>query len=237
MWKKLFLNELLIFTIPLFGALAWWFLSVFYLGSHKEIASGEDVSAMESATGEATDFPSIAHEIHAESLTTMAHEGTIEAHITWGELIGLGMVPFSIWASLLLFIYGWLGIAFFFGIEHWAGISGWQGALLSFFPSLIGSPLVTGLVVRPLRPFYRDFGKASPARSLIGKIAILDTASISPQFGGAVVKIPGKGDYNINVRTYQNIEGLKRGDTLLILEYNPENNLFYVEPFDNELPS
>jgi hypothetical protein len=230
MWKKLFLNELLLFTIPLFGALAWWCLSFFYLDSHKEIAS-----AGETAAG---DIHSLDHEIQAESLTSItASQGHIEAHITWGELIGLGMIPFSVWASLFLFLYGWLGIAFFLGIEYWMGISGWQGALLSFFPSIIVSPLLTGLAARLLRPFYRDFGKANSAHSLIGKIAILDTTSISPQFGGAIVKIPGKGDYNISVRTYQNIEGLKRGDALLILEYNPENNIFYVEPFDNEFPS
>jgi hypothetical protein len=169
MWKKLFLNELLIFTIPLFGALAWWFLSFFYLGSHKEIASAEGAPGVETVTGETADIHSIPHEIHAEHLTAVEHEGHIEAHITWGEIIGLGIVPFSVWASLVLFTYGWLGIAFFFGIEHWTGISGWQGALLSFFPSVIGSPLLTGLIVRPLRPFYRDFGKANSARSLVGK--------------------------------------------------------------------
>jgi hypothetical protein len=102
-----------------------------------------------------------------------------------------------------------------------------------FLLSLILGTLVSALAVRPLQPIF--IAKKAPGRQeLMGRVCIINSGSVSGNFGHATFADGGAG-LILNVFCSK-ANQLKRGDQALILGYDPARDIYEVEPVDWLLP-
>jgi hypothetical protein len=102
-----------------------------------------------------------------------------------------------------------------------------------FLLSLILGTLVSALAVRPLHPIF--IAKKAPGRQeLMGRVCIINSGSVSGNFGHATFADGGAG-LILNVFCSK-ANQLKRGDQALILGYDPARDVYEVEPVDWLLP-
>jgi hypothetical protein len=93
--------------------------------------------------------------------------------------------------------------------------------------------LMASVAVRPLRPVF--IAKQAPGRdSLMGRVCIINSGSVSGNFGHATFNDGGAGVI-LNVFCSRDNQ-LKRGDQALILGYDPVRGVYEVEPVDFLLP-
>ncbi len=141
--------------------------------------------------------------------------------------LGLYGVPVTIIVSILSLI-GWFisyyAVYFLFdyipdGFLHY----------LAGIPILIGSfylsALVTGRLIRPLRPFFKS-ATQDTVKLILGQTAIVRTSRVDDQFGEATLNDGGAG-LIIKVRATGN-ETFTKGDRVVLLEYIPEQHLYRV---------
>ncbi len=87
--------------------------------------------------------------------------------------------------------------------------------------------------MRPLRPIF--IAKKAPGRdSLMGRVCTINSGNVTDVFGHASFEDGGAG-LILNVYCAKE-NGLKRGDQALILGYDPERDVYEVEPVDWLLP-
>jgi hypothetical protein len=102
-----------------------------------------------------------------------------------------------------------------------------------FLLSLILGTLVSALAVRPLHPIF--IAKKAPGRQeLMGRVCIINSGSVSGNFGHATFADGGAG-LILNVFCSK-ANQLKRGDQALILGYDAARDVYEVEPVDWLLP-
>ncbi|MDY7231565.1 hypothetical protein [Hyalangium rubrum] len=151
------------------------------------------------------------------------------------EALGFAGIPITISGSFVIFA-SWVlslmgrNVAFDLlgSILPTVAISGGV-ALLSF---VLGT-LLASLAVRPLRPIF--VAQKAPGRdSLMGRVCIINSGSVSGNFGHATFE-DGSAGMILNVFCAKENQ-LKRGDQALILGYDPEKDIYEVEPVDWLLP-
>jgi hypothetical protein len=153
----------------------------------------------------------------------------------WDGLAGflyLGKVPFSIIMTVWMFTQGILGIwlneslaqYFFSGkdLPFWVGALGFVG---TFGLSLI----TTAGIVRPISPLFKDYGLATKAEALVGKTAQINTSKITADFGQAIYKLENGETIDITVRPLHPELDFKYGEKVLIVDYNPDKNIYLVD--------
>jgi len=99
--------------------------------------------------------------------------------------------------------------------------------------SLVGSPLLalplTSLSARPLAKVFAH-RHAPSHRDLIGKTCVVRTGTVTSTFGEASLEDGGAG-LVLRVRVDREL-AVKRGDQMLIVEWDRERESFLVEPLD-----
>jgi len=214
--SALFQGPLLVFTIPMLIAVLFWLLPI--LGLFDFDALDLDVDATADLDVDAD------LDAHAD-----LHGGTGLL-----QLLGLGMIPLSLTLTLLLFAFGWTGIA----LHGFLGPSlGWSslGLNLLFVPlALFAALFAAAGGARLLRPLFREYEAPTTAFDLVGKIASLNSSTVSPTFGSAVVKVEGD-RIEIAARCTPEANRLRYGDRVLIIDYDPANNIYQIAPYEDDL--
>lgn len=93
---------------------------------------------------------------------------------------------------------------------------------------IIALPL-TSITARPLRKVFAP-KRATQHSDLIGKTCVVRTGSVTQTFGEALLEDGGAG-LVVRVRVDRALE-VKRGDHVLIVDYDRERESFLVEPVD-----
>jgi hypothetical protein len=109
-----------------------------------------------------------------------------------------------------------------------ATLAGW--AVFAVSP-LLALPL-TALAARPLAKVF-GHKQATQHSDLIGKTCVVRTGTVNKTFGEALIEDGGAGIV-VRVRVDRELE-VKRGDQMLIVDYDREHQSFLVEPVDEVL--
>ena len=207
----LFEPALLPFTIPLLFALVLWGLAALGL----------------------FDFDGFDADVDLDADADLDVEGAGSGLL---QLLGVGAVPLSLVLTLLLFLFGFFGIALHGLLGDALAARSWSrwGMDVLFGPvALVGAVAGTALLARPLGGLFQDHGRAHGASSLVGKIAVLKSGTVSPAFGTAVVRVDGD-LVEVSARSEGTENGLGYGDRVVIFDYDAEKNLYYVAPFEDD---
>ena len=158
-----------------------------------------------------------------------ALEGTSSV-LSFLGLMGLRKAPITVVMSFWS-LFAWMICAWVMSLLGSWGDTFLIQALVGagvFFGSLILSMPLTSLTVAP---FGRIFQSAPPTRQsdMVGKSCILDTGSVTPDFGQAIVTDEEGYTYNVQVRCREG-NGLKEGDELLIISVAKDTGIFTVVP-------
>ncbi len=171
----------------------------------------------------------------AESAAEGAAEGSAEHGDTPGlngillgiySWLSLGRVPITITVSVFT-LYAW--IMTFSGV-YYLGAS-LPVAIGLFVGATAASLFLTGPTVRPMRGLFHTHTKHGQ-ETLIGALCVLTTGRVDEKFGQALFDDGGAG-LNLLVRCDSPENGIKRGDRALIIGYDSETRLYYVEPYEN----
>ncbi|BFM13398.1 hypothetical protein R50072_35510 [Simiduia litorea] len=140
---------------------------------------------------------------------------------------GLQGVPVTIIVSLIA-LFGWLIcyylVHFLFG---WVpdGIMRYLLGLPVLFASLYVAVIITGQLIKPMRPFFQNARQQS-VKFIIGQTAIVRSSVVNSNFGEAVLSDGGAG-LLLKVRCEPGIEFVK-GDRVVLLEHEVASNTYKV---------
>ncbi|GAB4195244.1 MAG: hypothetical protein OHK0057_21890 [Thermoflexibacter sp.] len=175
---------------------------------------------------------------HSDTGADVSHDVHVEGGSFFdgiGKTIGFGMVPTSVLLTLILFFQGVIGIA----LNEWLlSLSAPEGAMHylvlggNFLASLIVGMVLAGVVSRPLRYIFKDYGTVTKAESVVGKIAQVTSGKVSTEFGQATLKLEDGNTIEIAVRITEQQNQLEYGQKLLILDFDKERNVYLVEKYD-----
>ncbi|WP_437585893.1 glycine zipper family protein [Sorangium sp. So ce1000] len=116
----------------------------------------------------------------------------------------------------------WLG----WGLPRWAlGVAVLAG-------SLVAALLLTSLSVRPLGPLFVT-RHAQSKKDLVGRVCVVSTGRVDERFGQAVID-EGGASHILDVRC-DTPGALRRGDRALLVSWDPDKEVFSVEPLDTLL--
>jgi hypothetical protein len=161
-----------------------------------------------------------------------AHEGLVEG-LSLASFLGLRKAPFTVIVSLMI-LAAWTFCIL--GMRYLAP------ALGGLLPEVVASGLVaalalvvamplTGLTARPLAPLFETH-KAGRRDDLVGRTCRIETGTVDARFGLATVEEDG-GWMKVHV-VCEPPNALQRGDEALIIAYDPEREVFRVEPLGAE---
>jgi hypothetical protein len=225
----------IVYTILLCVTLVYWILAIVGLVDFESsgpdldlnIGGGAEIGAEVGADADvdvdidaASDtHPLLDGEPHADQVSTLA--GYLVA-------LGLGGVPFSIVASLLI-LFAWVisSIAALWVLD-WVPTATLRFIVGSVFllASLALAIPLTATCVRPMRKLFVTHNAISNA-ALVGQECVILTGSVDEKFGRAEVPARGAG-YHIRV-VAEVPNALKRGDRAFIVEYDEVARLYRVQ--------
>ncbi|WP_437521490.1 glycine zipper family protein [Sorangium sp. So ce726] len=113
----------------------------------------------------------------------------------------------------------WLGS----GLPHWT-----LGAAV-LAGSLVVAVLSTSLAVRPLGPLFVT-RHAQSKKDLVGRVCVISTGRVDDRFGQATID-EGGASHILDVRC-DTPGALRRGDRALLVSWDPDREVFSVEPLD-----
>lgn len=152
-----------------------------------------------------------------------------------GEILGVGMIPTSILITLIMFVQGVTGIAlneWLLNIVASEGIMRYFLLVANFLVSLCIGFIVSAGISRPLRYVFKDYGTATKADAIVGKIAQVSSGKVNAESGQATLKLDDGNTIEVAVRTSDSQSLLEYGQKLLILDFDQEKNVYLVERYD-----
>ena len=168
------------------------------------------------------------HDVGGHDVDGGGHDGDVDADGVFAKL-GLGVVPITITVSFIMLV-GWTGSLLL--MHHFGHLAWMKYAVLPGM--LVGSMLVTSVMVRPLAPVFRiREGKSN--REYVGHTCTITTATADDTFGHANVEDGGT-NMDIAVRC-DGTAKLVRNDKALIIEFDEERQAYLVEPVSSILSS
>ncbi len=146
--------------------------------------------------------------------------------------LSVGQVPISIILTILFFIQAIIGVWLNqFAINQLDLSVSWQlwtMFFVNFGISFFVAVFIAGFVLKPIKPFFRDYGIARTADSLIGKTAFVSSSKVTKKFGSATFKLEGGDIVNIPIRAAEEESVFVRGQEVVIVDYNKESNIYFV---------
>jgi hypothetical protein len=154
------------------------------------------------------------------------------------NFLSVGQVPISIILTILFFIQAIIGVwANQFAINQLELSSSssssnswqiWTMFFVNFGISFFIAVFIAGFVLKPIKPFFRDYGIVRTANSLIGKVAIISSSKVTKDFGSATFKLEGGDIVNLSVRVAEKDSIFVKGQEVVIVDFNDEKNLYFV---------
>ncbi len=188
-----------------------------------------DVEILDAAEGAAEGL--------AEGAAEAAAEGAAEAGLGLAGLVHalkLRNAPVTVVLSLTV-LSSW--VLSFLGMVHVAPHLPFLpnaiiGALV-FVVSLVAAVPITSILVWPLGPLFRTH-QGGRLKHFVGEVCEVTTGKVTESFGQATV-IDGGAGLLIQIRCSQTND-LRKGTEALIVNYDPEKQVFLVEPVQPEQP-
>ncbi|QDG51378.1 hypothetical protein FIV42_11685 [Persicimonas caeni] len=145
--------------------------------------------------------------------------------------IGLGTVPVTIIGSIVTLAAWFLSFAAVYYLGPMLGTSVFAGLGIVVVSFVLSLP-ITSVFTHPLKGIFKTHTHTG-GQTLVGKLCKVTSGSVTQTFGQAEVDDGGAG-LLVSIRC--ETEGLlKRGSRALIIEYNAEQDIYFVEPYDNLL--
>lgn len=151
---------------------------------------------------------------------------------------------------------GWVGVPLtitisFFSLLNWVCtflgayfMAQWLGEAYSpivkvglFFASIVVSTGATSLAIKPLKGVFRSAVARSGARGFIGKTIKITSGTVGPHFGRGAFDEEDGAVMDLSIRCEDPNNGLERGDEALIIDYDEERHIYFVEPMGHMLNS
>ena len=144
--------------------------------------------------------------------------------------LNLGKIPFSIWFTVFSFIIWVLSLSYNSLFDNFKLID--NNSIFRFIAGFIlllpTSIFITKLLTNPLRRFF-DFETIKKS-DFISKECVVTSSTVTNEFGIAELSIEGQMQL-VDIRT-KNKEEIKKGDRVLIYQYDDNNDIFYVTKID-----
>ncbi|WP_438022655.1 glycine zipper family protein [Sorangium sp. So ce233] len=237
-----------LFTVVLALALIYWlFVLVGALdldllgGAHADAApdlgalGGAAKGALEGATKGALEGAAKgALEGAAKGAAEGLADGGDVAHGVGSLLVALQLhrVPATVSLTLVA-AFGWFSsvLSTMLAEPAWlaAGLPRWALALAVLAGSLTVAVLLTSLAVRPIAPLFVT-RHAQAKKDLVGRVCVISTGRVDERFGQAVIE-EGGASHILDVRS-DTPGALRRGDRALLVSWDPNGEVFGVEPLD-----
>ncbi len=150
-----------------------------------------------------------------ENIDVDADHADLETLASWLVALGLGGVPFSIVATLLVF-FTWLPTALLHEyVLAWlpAGVLQWVGGAVILLAAAGLSVWLSARVVKPLRALFVKH-HAPENRSLVGRTCRIVTLSVDEKFGRAEVETSGA---SLNIRVWASSPNSLGKDALAVI--------------------
>jgi hypothetical protein len=150
-----------------------------------------------------------------DNIDVDADHADLETLASWLVALGLGGVPFSIVATLLVF-FTWLPTALLHEyVLGWlpAGVLQWVGGAVILLAAAALSVWLSARVVKPLRALFVKH-HAPENRSLVGRTCRIVTLSVDEKFGRAEVETGGA---SLNIRVWASSPNSLGKDALAVI--------------------
>lgn len=145
--------------------------------------------------------------------------------------IGLGTVPVTIIGSIVTLASWFLCFAAVYYLGPVLGTSVFAGLAVVAVSFVLSLPITT-VFTHPLKGVFKTHTHTG-GQTLVGKLCKVTSGSVTDTFGQAEVDDGGAG-LLVSIRC--ETEGaLKRGSRALIIDYDAEQDVYFVEPYDNLL--
>ncbi|AFM05527.1 Protein of unknown function (DUF1449) [Bernardetia litoralis DSM 6794] len=148
------------------------------------------------------------------------------------NFLSVGQVPISIILTILFFIQAIIGVWMNqFAINQFELSMSWQlwtMFVVNFGISFLVATFIAGFVLKPIKPFFRDYGIVRTANSLIGKVAVISSSKVTKNFGSAIFKLDGGEIVDLSVRTAEKEDIFVKGQKVVIVDFNDEKNIYSV---------
>lgn len=151
------------------------------------------------------------------------------------ESLGFGVVPSTIILTFLTF-WAWITSmvgSYFLGPAIGGFAGPWIAGTVVLIAALAASMLLSSVSMRPLKPLF-VIESAPKRRQLLGKTAVVASGRVDSKFGQATMEDGGAGFILPIFCSRENT--LKKGDQVLLLEYDEKAEAYEVEPVDWLLP-
>ena len=146
--------------------------------------------------------------------------------------LSVGQVPVSIILTVLFFIQAMIGVWLNqLAVNNLDLIISWQlwtMFFVNFGISFFVAVFIAGFVLKPIKPFFRDYGIVRTADSLVGKVAYVSSSRVTTDFGSATFKLEGGDIVDLSVRAAEKDSIFVRGQKVVIVDFNKEKNLYFV---------
>ena len=144
---------------------------------------------------------------------------------------GLTGIPVTVVVSLLI-LFSWMicyfMVSIFYPYIPWQGIKPVLGVVVLIISFMLAIP-VTAWMIKPFKGIFVTHSAVRKA-TLIGKECTIKTGSVSSTFGQADLEDSGAGML-LDVRADSTL-GLKKGDAVILIDYNEEDGSYTVAKAD-----
>lgn len=145
--------------------------------------------------------------------------------------IGLGTVPVTIIASFVTLASWLLCFTAIYFLGPVLGTSVFAGLAVIVVSFILSLP-ITSIFTHPLKSVF-ELHTHTGGKTLVGKLCTVTSGSVTETFGQAEVDDGGAG-LIVSIRC-DNPDALERGARALLIDYDAEQDIFFVEPYDNLL--
>ena len=143
--------------------------------------------------------------------------------------LGLTKVPVTVSFSLFSLFAWFLSFATRNALDF---LPGWLAALAATGVAVVGGLAITSLMTKPLAAFFKESHRPG-GHGLVGRTVRITTEKVDGERGQGEID-DGAGGITVSIRCASGV--LVRGEEAVILEADPTNGLYWVEPSKVLLP-
>lgn len=140
--------------------------------------------------------------------------------------LNIGSVPTMLWISIFS-LTGWMVSRLWDSPEAHASFQ-WTTDIPAIIRDFGIAALMTKAMTQPLRGKF-DPVEPNKAEDLVGKTCVVTTSEVTETFGEADLETDGA-PLKLKIRNTK--ETIARGDTVLIVDFRSEDNVYFVVKFD-----
>lgn len=178
----------------------------------------------------AMDMDAIDLDIDLDAEMEIETEGVFTSFAGLLSALGVAGVPVTVVLSFIIF-WGWLITAlvhnFFLISMDFGVLKIVLGGVLILLATVVAL-FAAAFSAYPLKGVFVQQGRARTNTDIVGHAGEVTSAEVDSKWGQVRLKHNGH-DLDLTVRTES--KGVKKGDTVIIVEYIEADNIYHVEPY------